>query len=117
MDQATIVTLFAGRYVREAFRERFVHEAMRRPIDLHRRICHEIEKVFDTKYEGQAASFKDDDDCLFLGWSWKITRKTWKEAREEMPGGGGGYLVIKADASSFYAETEAYPAIVYAGGG
>ena len=37
------------------------------------------------------------------------------EAEKKMAGGGGGYLVIKSDGSAFYAETEAYPAVIYAG--
>ncbi|MBC7750230.1 MAG: hypothetical protein H7Z73_00715 [Candidatus Saccharibacteria bacterium] len=40
---------------------------------------------------------------------------TWKEAKDKTSNGGGGFLVIKDDATAFYAETEAYPAIVYAG--
>ena len=32
-----------------------------------------------------------------------------------MSSGGGGYLVIMADGSGFYAETEGYPPIIYTG--
>lgn len=115
MEQKELFTAFAERFVNKAFRERFVHEAMKKPIDLHRRICHDIEKVFDAKYRGKAAPFTDSDECLFLGWSSRISTTTWKEAKSRMSGGGGGYLVIKADAMAFYAETEAYPVVRYAG--
>ncbi len=115
MGHREILTLFASRFVQKPFRERFVHEALKRPVDLHRRICHDIEKVFDAKYREGSVPLKDEDNCLFLGWFSTLTVTTWKKAKEEMSGGGGGYLVIKTDASSFYAETEAYPAVVYAG--
>jgi len=84
-------------------------------MNLHRRICHEISNVFDETYEGKHISFNDEDNCLFLSWSTPIYSTTWKEAKEIMPTGGGGYLVIKADGSGFYAETEAYPAVIYSG--
>ena len=116
MEQLEVLDLFASRFVQKPFRERFVHEAMKKPMDLHRRICHDIENVFDTKYRDRTVSLNDEDHCLFLGWPSKLTTKTWKEAKEQMSSGGGGYLVIKADASSFYAETEAYPAVVYSSG-
>jgi len=115
MELLETLAIFADRFVQKAFRERFVHEAIKKPIDLHRRICHDIEKVFDAKYKGQPASFKENDNCLFLGWFSPVTAMTWKEAKENMSGGGGGYLVVKSDGTAFYAETEAYPSVPYAG--
>jgi hypothetical protein len=115
MEREEILTTFANRFVTKAFRQRFVHEAMKKPIALHRRICHDIEKVFDANHQGKTPSFTDSDECLFLDWTSGFTTTTWKEAQTRMSCGGGGYLVIRVDGGAFYAETEAYPAVAYAG--
>jgi hypothetical protein len=115
MNEIEILSIFASNFVRKAFRERFIHEAIKKPKDLHRRICHEISKVFDEEYKGQPIPLKGSDDCLFLGWFSPIAPMSWEEAKKRMASGGGGYLVIKSDGTAFYAETEAYPATVYAG--
>ncbi|MBA3035183.1 MAG: hypothetical protein FP814_01690 [Desulfobacterium sp.] len=115
MNEIQILNKFAGRFVIKKFQERFVHEAIKRPKDLHRRICHQISTVFGEVYEGMKISFDNKDKCLFLSWGEPIYLTTWKEAKEVMSSGGGGYLVIKEDGSGFYAETEAYPATIYSG--
>jgi hypothetical protein len=115
MDHSEVLAIFANRFVRKEFRERFLHEVMKRPKDLHSRICHDIEKVFDSRYKSQPPRFQPSDQCLFLGWFSPITVISWTEAQAEMKTGGGGYLVIKSDGSAFYAETESYPVIAYAG--
>jgi hypothetical protein len=115
MEKSKILTAFASRFVRGEFRERFLHEAAKKPVNLHRRICHDIGKVFDGKYEGHPAHFQAADKCLFLGWSSPFILVSWAEAREKMKAGGGGYLVIKSDGAAFYAETESYPPVAYAG--
>jgi hypothetical protein len=115
MTEIEIIQKFAKAFVKKRFRDRFVHEAIKKPNDLHRRICHDISKVFDDSFKGQSISFKNDEKCLFLGWSKPVIQTTWKDAKETMSSGGGGYLVIKADGTGFYAETEAYPATIYAG--
>jgi len=115
INDSQIVETFAKQFVKKTFRDRFMHEAIKKPGALHRRICHEISKVFDETYKGENASLENEDICLFLGWFSPIIHISWKEAKEKMSGGGGGYLVIKADGSRFYAETEAYPAVIYSG--
>jgi hypothetical protein len=115
MSGIETIKKFAKTFVKKPFRDRFVHEAIKKPNDLHRRICHDISKVFDDTFKDKNISFSNDEKCLFLGWSKPVVQITWKEAKETMSTGGGGYLVIKADGTGFYAETEAYPAIIYAG--
>jgi len=115
MEKKEILTVFANNFVQKDFRSRFVHEALKKPNDLHRRICHEIEKVFDDKYINKYPTFQKAEPCLFLGWFNKIQELTWKEAEEAMSEGGGGYLVINNKGTKFYAETEAYPSEKYAG--
>lgn len=115
MDEIQILTKFAEKFVIKKFKDRFVHEAIKKPKDLHRRICHGISSVFSDVYKGKNISFDNKEKCLFLSWDEPIYSTTWKEAKELMSSGGGGYLVIKADGSGFYAETEAYPVIIYSG--
>jgi len=115
MKDVELLTKFADRFVQKYFRERFVHEGIKRPTDLLRRVCHDIEKIFDKKYLGKSASFSESDLCLFLGWSSSISIITWGVAKQKIADGGGGYLVIKSDGTAFYAETEAYSSQTYAG--
>lgn len=114
-DLKQVFADFAGRFVRREFRERFVHEALKNPAALHRRVCHEISTVFEDLYSDRAPSFQDSDICLFLGWSSPNLALTWQAAKETMATVGGGYLVVIADGTAFYAETEGYPPTVYAG--
>lgn len=106
---------FADRFVEPRFRERFVHEALKKPQALHRRVCHDITELFAEQYRGRSAPFADSDTCLFLGWSTPLESMDWHTAKKNMSAGGGGYLVIKSDGSAFYAETEGYPPVCYAG--
>ncbi len=115
MNELQLLEEFAIKFVKKKFQERFVHEALKRPKTLHRRICHEISTVFSEAYEKKEISFDNNDRCLFLGWNEPFYSTTWKDAKEIMSSGGGGYLVIKADGSGFYAETEAYPVKIYSG--
>lgn len=115
MKQKEILTTFARNFVNKPFRDRFVHESLKKPVDLHRRICHEIEKVFDHKYKNNNHTFEDSESCIFLGWFRPIKELAWKEAEKIMAEGGGGYLVINTEGTKFYAETEAYPSEKYAG--
>lgn len=110
-----VLTKFAKKFIIKKYQERFVHEAMKRPVDLHRRICHSISNVFSDEYEGINISFKNEENCMFLNWVEPLHSTTWEKAKEIMSSGGGGYLVIKADGSGFYAETEDYPAQIYSG--
>ena len=115
-DISQTLAIFAERFVRAEFAERFLHEAAGRPADLHRRICHDIEKIFDKRYRGRSAEFQASARCLLLKWSAPLCIVTWVQAKAHMEHGGGGYLVIKADGLAFHAETEGYPPEVYASG-
>jgi len=74
-----------------------------------------MSELFDKKFRGLNAPFADSDACLFLGWSSPFEIIDWHTAKEKISSGGGGYLVIKTDGSAFYAETEGYPPVCYAG--
>ena len=106
---------FANRFIEPRLRERFVHEALKKPKALHRRVCHSMSELFGEKFRGQSANFENSDTCLFLGWSSPFEIIDWHTAKKSMSAGGGGYLVIKVDGSAFYAETEGCPPVCYAG--
>lgn len=116
MNLPEVLAAFANRFVEPQLRERFVHEALKKPQALHRRICHDISELFAEKYRGCSTSFADSDTCWFLGWSTPLESMNWHTAREKISAGGGAYLAIKADGSAFYAETEGFPPVRYAGG-
>ncbi|AYQ28873.1 MULTISPECIES: hypothetical protein [unclassified Polaromonas] len=115
MTNPEALAAFVGRFVKAEFRDRFLHEAVKKPKDLHRRVCHDIEKIFDGSYRGRPAAFQVDDQCLLLGWSSPFTAVSWTDAKAKIDQGGGGYLVVKSDGSAFYAETEGEPGVAYAG--
>jgi hypothetical protein len=115
-DVLEALARFAERFIRREFRERFLHEAANRPVDLHRRVCHDIEKLFEHRYRDGPVHFRPSDRCLFLGWSAPIAVLSWTEVDAKMSRGGGGHLVIRTDGGGFYAEAEGFPPpLVYAG--
>jgi hypothetical protein len=104
----------AENFVVKDFRERFVHEALKKPARLNARVSHEIEKVFDARFLNGAAKYASADECIVFGGS-KAEKSTWAKASEQF-GYGGGILVIGIGGQVFYAESEGEPAsIVYAG--
>ncbi len=105
MDTHEILKEFAERFVEKHFRDRFLHEAKKKPQDLHTRICHEIEKVFSSRYTGRSITYKPEDQCLMLSGN-KIEDTTWALAEKQM-GLGDGLLIIDATGRKFHAETEA----------
>jgi hypothetical protein len=115
MSHAEILEAFAAAFVRQEFRDRFVHEALKKPTKLHARVCHSIEDLFPVQYKNRSVQFKPEAPCLVLGWNRGLQETTWGEASKQMQV-GGGLLVIDLSAAKFYAETEGTPeAEVYAG--
>lgn len=117
MDKASCLAAFAERFVASDYRERFVHEATKKPHTLHRRVCHEIDRLFAGKYKGAATSIRDGELVFFLTWSSGMIETTWGEAKTTIARGGGGHLVVRANATAFFAEAEGYPALTYGDGG
>ena len=118
MDSKPALEAFAQRYVVAGFRERFVHEAMKRPEKLHSRICHSIEDVLPASFAGNPAPFSSEDQCLVLEGSRGFRATTWGALRRQV-GLGEGLLVVGNDGSRFYAETEAArgaPSVAYGHG-
>ena len=119
MDIKLALEAFAQRYVVVGFRERFVHEATKRPAKLHARICHNIGDVLPPSLAGGTPAFTRQDRCLALDGPRAFRSTTWGELQRKI-GLGEGLLVVGLGGSRFYAETEAVkggPSVVYGHGG
>lgn len=98
---------FAGRFVLAPFRERFVHEALKKPWKLHERICHRIEEIFPTRYRNGKLPFGSGDLVFpIIGTSHDCEGGVDWDAVSDREGTGYGFLVASADLLHFYAETE-----------
>ncbi len=118
MDRNSALEAFAQRYVVASFRERFLHEAAKRPEKLHSRICHNIGEVLPAAFAAGHAPFSTDDPCFVLEDSRGFRETTWGALQRNI-GLGEGFLVVGKDGSQFYAETEAVkggPSVMYAHG-
>jgi hypothetical protein len=104
MDKDEILKKFAGRFVEKNSHDRMLHEAKKKPQDLHTRICHGIEKVFSSKYAGSSITYQLEDKCLILSGN-NIEETTWALAEKQM-GLGNGLLIIDSTGGKFYEETE-----------
>lgn len=108
MKNKETLEAFAANFVIPEMRERFVHEAIKKPKKLHARICHGIEEVFPSKYKENVVPFAPDGPCLFIGWRQALEELTWSDASKEA-GLGGGILIIDISGRKFYAESEGAP--------
>lgn len=118
MSDKELFETFAQNFVRPEFRDRFVHEALKKPGKLHSRICHSIGDLFDAKFAHGTCSFGDAENCVMISGSKGFKTATWSDARN-LIGFDIGLLVIGADGRKFYAETEASrgdPSVKYAAG-
>ena len=116
MDRDEILKEFTERFVEKHFCDRFLHEAKKKPQDLHTRICQGIEKVFSSRYAGGSITYQPEDKCLVLSGN-KIEETTWALAQKKM-GLGDGLLIFDATGRKFYAETEGEknnPSQIYSG--
>ena len=98
---------FAGRFVLAPFRERFVHEALKKPRKLHERVCHRIDEIFPTRYRNGRLPFSSGDLVFpIIGTSHDCEGEVDWDAVSDREGTGYGFLVASADLLHFYAETE-----------
>ena len=117
MTEHEVLCVFAARFVIESFRDRFVHEALKKPRKLHERICHQIQDVFNESFKGGVCQFEPNESCWVFSSVKSMKETTWQSA-SKLVGLGDGVLVIGSAGNKFYAETEAGPggSIVYASG-
>ena len=107
MKTATQLEEFAGRFVLPPFRERFVHEALKKPRKLHERICHRIEEIFPARYKDGPLPFKNGHLVFpIIGTNRDLEGECDWNAVSDREGTGYGFLVASADLLQFYAETE-----------
>ena len=120
MGNRHVFEAFALAYVRPEFRDRFVHEAAKKPEKLLSRVCHTPADLFDTSLANGKCSYEPTEPCLVLSRAYirGFRASSWAEAHRAM-GLGDGLLVIGAEGRKFYAETEAMqgaPSVSYAAG-
>lgn len=97
---------FADTFVEPTFRERFIHEATKKPQRLTARICHSIEEIFSSSYSHGRPPFGPDDLCIPIsGTDCNFQQLCWSELATYVDR-GNGILIASADANRFYAETE-----------
>lgn len=108
---------FADKFILATARERFIHEARKKPQRVLDRVCHNAHELFDTSLKGNRFQPTEADDYLMLsGKSGFIVIQGSQVSRRI--GTGEGVLIISMSGEAFYAETEAMrgiPAIEYRG--
>jgi hypothetical protein len=117
-DPAAFLAEFAARFVDPAFRERFVHEAMKKPERLATRICHSIQDVLSDTYLSGVTPFEAQDRCVPIsGTDLDLRECSWADLSPYVNRGTGVLIASKAG-DRFYAETESEhgaPYLVYSG--
>lgn len=116
MDKDETPKEFTERFVEKHLRDRFLHEAKKKPQNLHTRICHGIENAFNSKCAESSITYQLKDQCLILAGN-SIEETTWALAEKQM-GLGDGLLIIDTTGKKFHAETETEknnPSKIYSG--
>ena len=112
------LTEFAAHFVGAPFRERFVHEAMKKPQRLASRICHSIEEVLSGSYLPDGTPFAPQDVCVPIsGTDLNLQECHWMDLAPYVDR-GAGVLIASKTGDRFYAETESEygsPYVVYSG--
>lgn len=108
MNTTDTLAAFATNFVKENLRDRFLHEALKKPTKLQARICHGLDELFPEKYKNGSALFEPETPCLLLGRRSKFEETIWREASKQL-GFGDGVLVISSTGRQFYAESEGTP--------
>jgi len=102
--------IFADKFVKKGFRDRFVHEAIKKPARLMTRVCHHISEVFEDRFRNGPCTLKPDDQCFLFELTGRHHEASWSTAAQQIDtGGGGGYLVIEVTGHKFYAQSEGFP--------
>lgn len=109
MDERATIEAAASRFVRAAFRERFVHEALKKPERLMARVAHEIDAVFERRFRGGRPGPAASGACLLFELTGRRRVTTWRDAMDQVGRGGGGFLVIAESGRCFFAEAEGEP--------
>jgi hypothetical protein len=109
MNMETALLIASRNFVVPERRDRFIHEARKKPAKLMVRVCHEIETLFENRFRNGKCTFKESNECLLFTLTGQITTTTWLEAMKTVGQGGGGILIIDETGERFFAQSEGYP--------
>lgn len=109
MNTKALINIAAELFVQPTYRERFIHEASKKPGKLMARVCHDIESVFDSRFDGEQFKYVESDACLLFTMTGRQSKTTWGEAMQLVQRGGGGILVIDGSGRKFFAQSEGFP--------
>lgn len=103
--QIEVLHAVAEKFVESNFRERFIHEALKKPSKLRARVCHEIDRVFQSRYKGGAVRGIAGERWYLLDSNKGFRESSWEEVISRMKL-GIGILAIDSRGNRFYAESE-----------
>jgi hypothetical protein len=92
-------------FVETTFRDRFVHEASKKPSKLRARVCHEINRVFQARYKAGLVRGLAGESWYLLDNNTAFRQCSWGEVSSLMRL-GIGILAISENGDKFYAESE-----------
>lgn len=103
-DLARLLQTFAQRYIRKTFISRFMHEAKKKPEQLHARVCHSPEQLFHGGLKGSPQCLPATGEFLTLeNTGFKVG--TWEHCEADLLICFGG-LVIAQGGAWFWARSE-----------
>jgi hypothetical protein len=82
MEPKEALEIAAKAFVQRSFQERFVHEALKKPDRLMRRICHEIDSVFVSEFLNRTVDFERPSKCFVFELTGRLSSLSWKEAKK-----------------------------------
>ncbi len=97
---STALATFVTHCVKAPKRERFLHEAAKRPDKLNKRICHPPHELFLVKFYNGKVTFNADEPGLALESTKGFQEMLWREI-EGKTGSYGGLLVISLQSPKF----------------
>lgn len=103
-DLERLLQAFAQRYIRKAFISRFMHEAAKRPQQLHARVCHTPEQLFEDRFKGSPAGLPGTGEFVTLE-NTGFWIGTWERCEVSLLVAHGG-LVIAQGGAWFWARSE-----------
>ena len=75
---------FADACVVSSIRERFIHEALKRPSKLHERICHHTAELLEPRFCGGSTTFNPEEQCLILRDATGFKEIAWREIQRSV---------------------------------
>lgn len=105
LNLKTLLDIFASRYVIKSMRDRFVHEAIKRPKKFYQRLCHG--SLFEDRFLGRPDHIPQAQHYLSFVASGRYEIIPGTEFSLDAMQAGDGGLVMSFDAQWFWACDEA----------